>query len=51
MNIKNEDPLKDKQEQAEQRCTAPHPIVPFLLFLGTLLGTLTIIWLVISLLS
>jgi hypothetical protein len=51
MNVKNDDPIKNSQEQLEQRCTAPHPIVSFLFFLGTLLGTLVLIWLVISILS
>ena len=51
MNVKNDDQVRSSQEQPEQRCTAPHPIVSFLFFLGTLLGTLVLIWLVISILS
>ena len=51
MNPKNEDESKRYQEPAGQRCTAPHPIVPFLFFVGTLLAALAILWLVISILS
>jgi hypothetical protein len=51
MNAMNDNQIKNSQEQLEQRCTAPHPIVSFLFFLGTLSGTLLLIWLVISILS
>jgi hypothetical protein len=51
MNVKNDDPVKSSQEQPEQRCTAPHPIISFLFFLGTLAGTLLLIWLVITILA
>jgi hypothetical protein len=26
-----------RSDKVEQRCTAPHPVVPFLYFLGTVL--------------
>jgi hypothetical protein len=46
MNSKNDEKLQVNQDGQEQRCTAPHPIISFLFFVGTLLGTLALVWLV-----
>lgn len=44
MSFEKEHP-GDKQRETKQRCTAPHPVVPFLFFLGTLALALLVFYL------
>jgi hypothetical protein len=33
-----------RSDKVEQRCTAPHPVIPFLYFLGTVLVCAAVIY-------